>query len=229
MAAQILLVEDEPDLAKLVRDWLGRDNHRVDVIANGDEAMIQLKANKSKWELLILDLMLPGSNGIELCKAFRANLGTAPVLILTAKDSIDDKELGFKVGADDYMTKPFHFKELSARVSALLRRRILLSNNQLKVRDIEVDLIECKVTKGGEPVHLSPKEFRLLSFLMKHPNQVFSSEEILENIWEPATEAMNDTVRGHINRLRRKLDDADKPSIIHNVYGLGYKLEIPSD
>src|SRR6185437_10017464 len=134
MAAQILLVEDEPDLAKLVRDWLGRDNHRVDVIANGDEAMIQLKANKSKWELLILDLMLPGSNGIELCKAFRANLGTAPVLILTAKDSIDDKELGFKVGADDYMTKPFHFKELSARVSALLRRRILLSNNQLKVR-----------------------------------------------------------------------------------------------
>lgn len=120
--AKILLVEDEPDLAKLVSDWLCRGEHTLDVVTNGDEALNLIQANKNRYDLLILDIMLPGKNGIEICKSYRSSLGMAPVLMLTAKDSIEDKEMAFNVGADDYVTKPFHLKELSVRVTALLRR-----------------------------------------------------------------------------------------------------------
>jgi len=223
--ANILIVEDEVDLAHLVSRWLERDKHSVEIIHHGDEAMVELRNNINKYGLLILDLMLPGRNGIDLCKMFRSQQGTAPILIITAKDSIDDKEIGFRVGADDYLTKPFHLKELSVRVEALLRRPVLVTKGQLTVRDINLDTGERKVTKSGRPIHLSPKEFSLLEFLMKHPGQVFSAEDLIESVWEPDSDAMNDTIRGHVNRLRKKLDDKDAPSLIVNVYGFGYKLD----
>jgi two-component system OmpR family response regulator len=223
--AKVLLIEDEPDLAKLIKDWLARYDHCVDVVGNGDEAMNTLRLNKNRYEIIILDLMLPGRSGLDVCKAYRANSGNAPVLMITAKDGIEDKEAGFAVGADDYMTKPFHLKELTVRIAALLRRSILLPSKLLKVRDIELDPSERTVKKSGNEVHLSPKEFHLLHFFMKHPNQVFSSDDLIESVWEPDTDAMNDTIRGHINRLRRKLDSEGQQSIISNVYGFGYKLE----
>lgn len=223
--AKVLLIEDEPDLAKLIRDWLVKDKHEVDVVSHGDEAMGTLRMNRNRYEVIILDLMLPGRNGLDICKAYRSNAGNSPVLVLTAKDSIEDKEAGFAAGADDYMTKPFHLKELTVRIGALLRRGILLPSKVLTVRDIELDPLERTVKKAGEEVHLSPKEFHLLHFFMKHPNQIFSSNEIIDSVWEPDTEAMNDTIRGHINRLRRKLDSDGQASIISNIYGFGYKLE----
>src|SRR5215470_1838664 len=116
--AKVLLIEDEPDLAKLIKDWLLRDNHSVDVVSHGDEAMGTLKTNRSRYEVIVLDLMLPGKSGLDICKTYRASSGNAPILVITAKDSIEDKEAGFAAGADDYMTKPFHLKELSVRVGA---------------------------------------------------------------------------------------------------------------
>lgn len=223
--SKILLIEDEPDLAKLIKDWLVRHQYDVDVVNHGDDAMSTLQLNRSRYEVIILDLMLPGKNGIDICKAYRANSGNAPVLVITAKDSIEDKEAGFAAGADDYMTKPFNLKELTVRVGALLRRGVLLPTKTLRIRDIELDPVERTVKKSGRDVHLSPKEFHLLYFFMKHPNQIFSSNEIIDNVWEPDTEAMNDTIRGHINRLRRKLDPGNDRSIISNVYGFGYKME----
>jgi DNA-binding response OmpR family regulator len=224
--AKLLLIEDEPDLAKLIKDWLIRNEHSVDIVHHGDEAMGTLKMNKNRYEVIILDLMLPGKSGLEICRAYRANSGSAPILVITAKDTIEDKEAGFAAGADDYMTKPFHLKELAVRVGALLRRGVLLPSKILRVRDVVLDPVERTVKKGETEVHLSPKEFHLLEFFMKHPNQIFSSNEIIDSVWEPDTDAMNDTIRGHINRLRRKLDSSGQPSIISNVYGFGYKLEM---
>jgi DNA-binding response OmpR family regulator len=223
--AKVLLIEDEPDLAKLIKDWLKRDEHEVDVVSHGDEALNTLKINRSRYEIIILDLMLPGKNGLEICREYRASSGSAPVLVLTAKDTIDDKEAGFAAGADDYMTKPFHLKELTVRIGALLRRGVLLPNRIIRFRDIELDADGRTVRKAGKEVHLSPKEFQLLYFFMKHPNQIFSSTEIIDSVWERDTEAMHDTIRGHINRLRRKLDADGEKSIITNIYGFGYKFE----
>lgn len=226
--ARILLVEDEPHLAKLMADWLERDLHTVDRAEDGYQALSMLETNLNNYDVIVLDIMLPGKDGIDICQSYRRAQGTARILMATAKDTIDDKEKGFKAGADDYITKPFHLKELSARVCALLRRGLLITNEPLKFRDIVLDQFERKVVKGGKEVHLSPKEFHLLEFFMKNPSHVFSSRAILEHVWEPGSDSMDDTIRGHINRLRRKLDTPGKPSIISNVYGFGYKLE-PDD
>jgi len=221
--AKILIVEDERDLAGLVCNWLKRDNHLVEQAENGLAALTQLEL--SRFDVIILDLMLPEMTGMELCKRYRQKSGQTPILMLTAKGSIEDKEAGLDAGADDYLTKPFHLKELAARVRALLRRGASRPGNSLRLRDIELDTNECIVTKNGQLVHLLPKEFRLLEFLIRHPNHVFSAEELLASVWESDTAALLDTVRGHITRLRKKLDTPGERSIISTVYGMGYKVE----
>ena len=222
--AKILVIEDEPDIAKVVSDCLTKDNHLVEVEYDGLDAWIAL--NAVKFDVIVLDLRLPGVDGLELCRRFRRDGGNTPVLILTARDSAEDKESGFAAGADDYLTKPFQHKELSARIKALLRRGACQPSNIIHIGDIEIDLDGFRVLKGGEPVHLQRKEFRLLEFLARHPNRIFSAEELLDSVWERGTDAKVDTVRGHIKRLRKKLDSDGVTSIISTVYGLGYKIEI---
>lgn len=222
--AKILLVEDEVDLARLIQNWLGREHHLVEIVDNGKVALHHLKM--SSYDLVILDVMLPEMSGFEVCNSFRQCRGTTPVLMITARTSLDDKEQGFLSGADDYLTKPFHLKELAYRVRALLRRGNVALANVFHIReDITINADEHHVLRAGEEIHLLPKEFRLLEFLARHPNRVFSSEELLENVWESDTSAHNDTVRGHVTRLRKKLDTPGKPSIIATVYGVGYKLQ----
>lgn len=221
--AKILIVEDEHDLSGLVRNWLIREKHLVEEADNGLDALNQLEL--AKFDVIILDLMLPGMNGMEVCRRYRQQLGYTPILMLTAKHAVEDKEAGLDAGADDYLTKPFELKELAARVRALLRRGQSQPGNILHVRDITIDTSECLVKKAGRVIHLLPKEHRLLEFLARHPNHVFSAEELLSSVWESDTPALLDTVRGHIKRLRKKLDTPTEPSIISTVYGLGYKLE----
>jgi DNA-binding response OmpR family regulator len=223
--AKILLVEDEHDLAQLISGWLQqREHHLVETLDNGTEAYTTIQANK--YDVIILDIMLPGMNGLEICKQYRKSRGMTPILMVTAKNTIEDKECGLDAGADDYITKPFALKELAARVRALLRRGPSMPSNQLHIRDVVIDPVDYTVTKSGEQIHLLPQEFRLLEFLARHPNQVFSAEDLLASVWESDTPAMLDTVRGHIKRIRKKLDSADQQSIITNVYGVGYKLEV---
>ena len=221
--AKILLVEDEIDIAKLVSDWLSREQHLVEVDQSGYSAWARISANK--FDLIILDIMLPEMTGLELCSRFRKSGGQSPVLMLTARDGVEDKELGLDTGADDYLTKPFHLKELAARVRALLRRGIQSTGNKMEIRDLRIDVAECRVFKGEEEVHLLPKEYRLLEFLARNPNHIFSADELLEHVWESGAGFMPDTVRQHVKRLRQKLDTPGTSSIIQTVYGLGYKME----
>ncbi len=220
--AKILLVEDEPDLAKLVHDWLTAELHLVEISNNGQDALRCLEMNS--YDLMILDLLLPGLDGISVCRTYRSKLGTMPILMLTAKSSLDEKEEGLDAGADDYLTKPFHLRELAARVRVLLRRPPLVIYSELSVGNVVMNLSECKVTKAGREVHLLPKEYRLLEFLLRHPRQVFSSELLFNRVWESDTSACLDTVRAHIMRLRSKLDTAGKPSIIETVPRVGYRI-----
>ena len=220
--AKILIVEDEADLAELVKNWLVKDHHLVEIADDGLEALIRMETNN--YDVVILDIMLPSVNGMEICKRYRKSGGSAGIIMVTAKGHVDDKETGLDSGADDYMTKPFQLKELAARVRAVLRRNHGPAQDVMRFRDLEIDVNEFKVMKGGHEVHLLPKEFRLLEFFLRHPHQVFSAEDILSSVWESDTEALLDTVRGHITRVRKKLDTAGTPSIIATVYGVGYKL-----
>ena len=225
--SKILLVEDEPDMAQLVSNWLVNQHHQVDVINDGKEALDFLSSNRNKYEIIILDIMLPGHSGIEVCHLYRNQCGTTPILMLTARDSIEDKETAFRVGADDYLVKPFHLKELSARLIALLRRGRSVSSEYCAIDNVHIYFVEHRVTKAGNSVHLTPKEFQLLEFLVKHPKEVCSPETLLKQVWQTNSVAMLDTLRGHINRLRRKLDTPGKASFIASVYGLGYRFDPP--
>lgn len=222
--SKILLVEDELDLSNQIRDWLAREHYMVETVANGEIGYHQLRV--SKYDLVILDWQLPGLSGIDICKKYRSSGGKSPVLMLTARSSIDDREAGLDAGADDYLCKPFHMKELSARVRALLRRASgAHADSTLHLRDISLDPSARKVSKGNHEIKLEPKEFALLEFLMRNRNVVFSADALLDRVWESDTGVSPDSIRTYIKALRKKLDSAGETSIITTVHGLGYRLE----
>lgn len=220
--AKILVVEDEKDLATLVAGWLKRDHHLVEVVHNGDDALNHLLT--SDYDVIVLDWMLPKVSGVDICQTYRSRGGNGSVIMITAKDSLTDKEQGFASGADDYLTKPFELKELTMRIKAQLRRAEITRHTSFHINDIEIDIEDHRVIKGGSEVYLLPKEFRLLEFFVRHPNRIFSAEELLSAVWESDSTAQNDSVRGHITRLRKKLDSPGRPSIILTVHGVGYRL-----
>jgi DNA-binding response OmpR family regulator len=221
--AKILVVEDEPDLAGPIRDWLSTENHLVEIVDNGNLAVDYLRVNK--YDLIVLDLMLPGMGGMDVCRWFREHAGTTAILMLTAKGSIEDKEAGLDAGADDYLTKPFHLKELAARIRALLRRPAQVSRRSYQIGDLEIDTAKRLVRKQDREVHLLPKEYSLLEFLVRHAGQIFSAEALLERVWASDSSAMPETVRTNIKTLRKKIDTAGRASIISTVHGIGYKIE----
>lgn len=222
--AKILFAEDEKALADVVIDWLSSQQFMVDHVDNGKEAYERLKFYQ--YDAAVLDWNMPGMEGIDVCKSYRASGGSIPILMLTGKREIDDKEAGLDAGADDYLTKPFHMKELSARIRALLRRPGGVVSKQLKARDITLDPEQHKVTKGGVEVNLLPKEFALLEFLLRHPAQVFTAEALIERVWPTDSDSSSGAIRTYVNRLRAKIDTKDEPSIITTVHGIGYRLDV---
>jgi DNA-binding response OmpR family regulator len=221
--AKILLVEDDEDLATTVSEWLSFEHHTVESVRNGTDARERLRM--CTYDIIILDWNLPDVSGIEICKKFRADQGTTPIIMLTGKSSIAEREEGLDSGADDYLTKPFAMKELSARLRALLRRPALIRADVLKVKDVELDSVKHRVSRAGEEIDLLPKEFALLEFLMKNEDQVFSSEELLRRVWHTDSDATAEAIRTCLKRLRRKLGETEDNSIIETIYGVGYRLK----
>ena len=225
--SRILIVEDELDLANLIKDYLEKELYEVEICSQGDEAIEIF--DKFKPSLVILDLMLPGMNGYEICQNIRIK-STIPILILSAKIDEFDKVKGLDLGADDYITKPFRPRELLSRVNAQLRRSQVFNKENLEIIDIENIRIytkEYKVEKDGRDLDLSRNEFELLIFLSKNPRQVFSREQLYDRIWGFDSYGDLNTVTVTINRLRQKIEDNPKnPKYILTVWGVGYKFEI---
>ncbi|HEY9773227.1 MAG TPA: response regulator transcription factor [Planktothrix sp.] len=219
--AKILIVEDEVDLAELMANWLRKEQHLVELVFHGEDALQMVQINH--YDLMILDLMLPGLDGLEICHRYRAGRGAMPILMVTARSSVRDKEIGLDLGADDYLTKPFDLKELAARVRAMLRRGDS-KGDRYCIGDVVIELGKHRVEKNGVETRLLPQEYRLLEFFVRHPQHVFSAEQLLESVWESDSVAV-DSVRGHIQRIRKKLDTPGAESIISTVHGLGYKVD----
>ena len=215
---RILVVEDDPGVGELVRDDLTEQGHAVDWVTNGNEALGLIEG--FPYDLVVLDVMLPGENGFQIAQQVRQDDNPVPILMLTDLDAIDDRVEGLTLGADDYLVKPFHLRELRARVLALLRRAHQESSNRVQVGGLQVDLGEKRVWHHGQEVRLSGREFALLEFLVLHPGGHFPRERLLEHVW-PGTASIDPrTVDTYIRYLRRKLGD----DVIETVRGLGYRL-----
>ena len=220
--AKILVVEDDLTVCTIIKDWLTHQHHTVEISHNGLEADHYLKTYQ--YDVIVLDWGLPDLSGVELCKRYKSSGGRAPVLMLTGKHDIEDKEEGFNAGADDYLTKPFDIKELSARIRALLRRPTNVYDNILSIRNVSLDPNNHIATKDGEPIKLTPKEFAVLEFFMRNPSKVFKADALLDHVWNSEAGSGPETVRTCIKRLRRQIDTEGQSSIIENVHGVGYKL-----
>jgi len=220
----VLIVEDDLAIAMGVQDRLTTEGYHAEYVADGDEGFRW--AVSGAWDLLILDLMLPGRDGLSICRDLRARGVDAPILMLTARDDITDKIVGLKMGADDYLTKPFEVLELLARVEALLRRRSKArpTRTTYTVGTFELDLRRRELIGEGEPISLGMYEFKLLRYLCEHRGDVIDRDEILKSVWEYETAPFTRTVDLHIAYLRKKLGDSDRQELIVTVRGQGYKL-----
>jgi DNA-binding response OmpR family regulator len=225
--AKVLLIEDDSELAEVIEDWLTADLHVVERVDNGLEGSDRLRFYE--YDLVILDWKLPGLSGVEVLRRFRQANGGTPVLMLTGQSEISHKEEGLDSGADDYLTKPFDPRELSARIRALLRRPKQTLDKALRVGDLMLESGKLKVTKNGKEIQLAPREFALLEFLMRHPDQVFSQDVLLERVWSNDSDTSADSLRVHITRLRSKLDSRGEESMIRTVHRQGYKLVTPGN
>jgi len=221
---RILVVEDEAKVAGALKEGLEAEHYEVDVSATGEDGFFRV--NAETFDLIVLDLMLPGRDGIEILATLRKRgLGT-PVLVLTARDTVEDRVLGLDTGADDYLVKPFAFPELLARVRALLRRgrpdRIL----RLKAADLEMDLISRRVTRGGRTIELTSREFDLLEYLLRHHERLVSREMLAREVWKEPSRAtpLDNVIDVHIARLRKKVDQDAPTRLIHTVRGVGFVL-----
>ena len=219
---RILVVEDEPGIASFIRQGLSEAGYAVDVASDGEEGLDYALA--APYDLLVLDILLPKMDGLRLLRELRERGMRMPVLLLTARDTVEDRVQGLDSGADDYLVKPFAFPELLARVRALLRRPPLQSNPVLRVGDLELDTVRREVRRAGRRIDLSPREFSLLEYLMRHPNQVLTRTQIAEHIWNFDFYAESNVVDVYIGYLRRKIDRGFDRPLIHTVRGVGYRL-----
>lgn len=224
---RLLVVEDEPKLARFIQRGLSEESFAVDVARDGEEALE--RAARTAYDLVILDLMLPRMDGFAVCRALRAEGTDTPILILSARGVVQDRVKGLELGADDYLTKPFAFSELNARVRALLRRRQPAALLTLSVADLTLDPMTRVVKRGTRRIDLTQKEFALLEHLMRQAGQVVSRTMIAEHVWGFNWDRLTNVIDVYVNRLRRKLEEPDEPRLIHAVRGAGYTIREPNE
>ena len=219
---RVLLVEDETRIADFISRGLSEQGYAVDVAPDGDEALQW--ADVADFDLIILDIMLPKRDGIEVCRALRQRGVSTPLIMLTARDSVEDRVKGLDSGADDYLAKPFAFAELLARLRALARRESTLQANMLQVRNLKFDTSTLEVSRQGLRLELTAKELSLLEYLMRHPDQVLTRTMIAEHVWNYDFDNATNVIDVHIRNLRRKIDDSFTDKLLQTVRGVGYRI-----
>src|SRR5215468_7650281 len=226
-AMRLLFVEDDARIVRFVARGLQEQSYAVDVATTGDDALYQLEIND--YDLVVLDVMIPGKNGFEVCRAIRSLGKHVPVLMLTARDAVEDRITGLDSGADDYLTKPFEFGELLARLRALLRRPRELRPPQIVVGDLRLDTASQTAKRGARAISLTTKEYALLEFLARNAGRVVGRSEIAEHVWDESFDPFSNLIEVYVNRLRRKLGDAAGSPLLQTRRGSGYILCGPPD
>jgi two-component system copper resistance phosphate regulon response regulator CusR len=217
------LVEDEPRMSQVVARGLREHSYAVDIAGDGNAALYQASIND--YDLILLDVLLPGTDGFEVCRELRARGDATPILMLTARALIDDRITGFDAGADDYLTKPFAFRELLARVRALLRREPQVRPDLLQLDDLQLDTASHRVSRAAREIELTAKEYALLEYLARRAGQLVSRAEIAAHVWDESFDPFSNTIEVYVNRLRKKIDDQHPVKLIHTRRGEGYILE----
>jgi DNA-binding response OmpR family regulator len=220
---RILLVEDEPRMANVIAKGLREQSYAVDVAEDGEAALYQTSIND--YDLIVLDVLLPRRDGFEVCRELRARPDSTPILMLTARATVDDRVTGFDAGADDYLTKPFSFRELLARVRALLRRDAQLRPDVFRLADLVIDSASHRVSRAAHEIELTAKEYALLEFLARRAGQLVSRSEIAAHVWDDSFDPFSNTIEVYMNRLRKKIDDEHPVKLLHTRRGEGYILE----
>jgi DNA-binding response OmpR family regulator len=219
---RILLVEDEPAAAQMAAKGLREQTYAVDIAGDGEAALYQASIND--YDLILLDLNLPGKDGLEVCRELRANGSTVPVLMLTARDAVQDRIAGLDTGADDYLTKPYSFNELLARVRAILRRGPALTADTIEIADLVIDQKARIVKRAGNVIELTAKEYALLEYLMRRADEVVGRADIAEHVWDENFDPFSNLIEVYIQRLRRKIDDNYPNKLLRTRRGEGYVL-----
>lgn len=222
---RVLVVEDSRRLAGIVKRGLLEEGYAVDNAYDGEEA--EYMAESTPFDLIVLDIMLPKKDGISVCRDLRAKKVNTPILMLTAKDSVEDKVTGLDSGADDYLVKPFAFSELLARLRALLRREVLPKVQKLQIGELALDPQSREVWQNGERVDLTAKEYAILEYFMRRPNAVVTRTMLGESVWDYEFDGISNIIDVYVRRLRRKIDRAGQESLLQTVRGAGYRLRVP--
>ncbi|MEP6946862.1 MAG: response regulator transcription factor [Acidobacteriota bacterium] len=220
---RVLLVEDDVRIAGFVAKGLRENSYAVDVAHDGEDGLYQAEINE--YDLVILDVNLPRIDGFELCREIRKNGDRVPILMLTARDAVDDRITGLDIGADDYLTKPFEFRELLARLRALLRRHSEIRPPLITIADLEIDTVSQRATRGGKRIELTGKEYALLEYLALNKGKLVGRDEISSHVWDDSFDAFSNLIEVYIKRLRTKMDDGYKIQLIRTRRGSGYILD----
>ena len=224
LGMRILVVEDDRKVARFLQKGLREERYAVDICADGETGAHWTQVNE--YDVIILDVMLPGKDGIEVCHEVRRRGITTPIIMLTARDALDDRVKGLDAGADDYLAKPFAFEELLARVRALLRRGQKYKTAGLKVADLEMDPVTRRVSRGGREIVLTGKEYALLEYFMRNPGRVLSETVIAEHVWDMDFDPATNVISVYVHHLRQKIDKGSPLKLIHTVRGVGYLMKV---